>query len=52
MAEVVHLLDQVREVLLREWDPIGIADNPNCRGEYDSYALTIFRHLKRRADEV
>jgi hypothetical protein len=28
MAKAEHLMEAVREVLLREWDPIGIADYP------------------------
>ncbi|HTZ80046.1 MAG TPA: hypothetical protein VMC10_19200 [Stellaceae bacterium] len=29
----------VREVLMREWDPIGIAGEPAAMDEYDTYAL-------------
>jgi hypothetical protein len=51
MAEVKRLLDDVREILLREWDPIGVAHNPECQDEYDHYARTICRYLKEGADE-
>jgi hypothetical protein len=51
MTKGERLLDEVREVLLREWDPIGVGDNPECRNEYDRYARTICRYLKQGADE-
>jgi hypothetical protein len=28
---------KVREVLMREWDPIGVRDAPEAQDEYDSY---------------
>jgi hypothetical protein len=28
---------EVRRVLLRTWDPIGIQDEPNAQNEYDGY---------------
>ena len=34
-AERYH--DAVREILLREWDPIGVRDRAEARDEYDSY---------------
>jgi hypothetical protein len=29
---------RVREILMREWDPIGVAGIPEAAGEYDAYA--------------
>jgi hypothetical protein len=29
--------DAVREILLGEWDPIGVRDAPGAQNEYDSY---------------
>jgi hypothetical protein len=29
--------DAVREILLREWDPIGVPDVPEAQNEYDRY---------------
>lgn len=40
------LLDEVREILLSEWDPILIGDNPNLFDEYDFYAHEIVSYLK------
>ncbi len=45
-----RLFESVREVLFREWDPIGVNDKPLCQDEYDNYARTICRYLNDRAD--
>lgn len=41
----------VKEVLLNEWDPIGVKDNPNAKSEYDSYALKVVGMLYNGAAE-
>jgi hypothetical protein len=46
-----ELLQSVKEVLFREWDPIGFNSNPACSDEYDSYASGIVRLLQAEADE-
>ena len=46
-----ELLQSLKEVLFREWDPIGLNSNPACSGEYDSYANGIVRLLQAEADE-
>jgi len=46
-----ELWQAVKEVLFREWDPIGINSNPACSDEYDSYVNTIVRLLQAEADE-
>jgi hypothetical protein len=33
---------QVREVLMQEWDPIGVRDVPQAQDEYDSYVGRIY----------
>ncbi|MBL8864808.1 MAG: hypothetical protein KF873_18315 [Gemmataceae bacterium] len=38
----------IREVLLKEWDPIGVADIPEAADEYDSYIGEIQAILIRR----
>jgi hypothetical protein len=35
--KVRHLQKKVREVLMRDWDPIGVGDVPGAPDEYDSY---------------
>lgn len=48
MAEA--LLPVVREILFREWDPIGVNHSEQCRDEYDSYAPKICKLLREGAD--
>ena|SRR5882672_3034361 len=33
----------IGEVLLRNWDPIGIKDEPQAQDEYDSYIGGVYR---------
>jgi hypothetical protein len=33
---------RVREVLMREWDPIGVADWPEATDEYDDYFGKVY----------
>src|SRR5688572_6040962 len=40
--------DAIRDVLMREWDPIGVADMPEAQDEYDSYIGQIYGLLARR----
>ncbi len=50
-SKFYRLYQAVREILFREWDPIGV----NCHApadEYDSYAPGICRLLEAGADEV
>ena len=37
----------VREILLRDWDPLGIGDNISLADEYDSYIPTLLNLLTR-----
>ncbi len=46
-----RMMEAVRDVLLREWDPIGVAHHPECSDEYDRYARTICRCLAEGIDE-
>ena len=36
---------RVREVLMQDWDPIGVRDAPEAQDEYDSYAAHIYTLL-------
>jgi hypothetical protein len=40
-----RLFSRVREVLMREWDPIGVRDEPRAQDEYDTYAMHISSRL-------
>jgi hypothetical protein len=46
-----ELWQAVKEILFREWDPIGINSNPALSDEYDSYVSAIVRLLQAEADE-
>jgi hypothetical protein len=46
-----QLLPAVKDILFREWDPIGVSDNELCRDEYDSYAPAVVRLLLSGVDE-
>lgn len=45
------MIQQVRDVLFREWDPIGVNANEQSRDEYASYAPGICRLLREGVDE-
>ncbi len=40
-----EIQDAIGEVLMQHWDPIGIADVPEARGEYDGYIGPVYRIL-------
>ena len=43
--------DAIHDILIHEWDPIGVGDVPQAQDEYDSYIPTIYRLLSEGADE-
>jgi hypothetical protein len=46
-----ELSRRVDEVLFYVWDPIGVADEPYARAEYESYVPEI-RELLERNDDI
>ncbi len=42
------LIEWVDEILLNEWDPIGIQDVPQCSDEYSCYATSVAEMVARR----
>jgi hypothetical protein len=40
-----EIQNQIHEILLRDWDPIGIADEPECQDEYQAYVGGLYRLL-------
>ncbi|WP_246665493.1 hypothetical protein [Rhizobium tropici] len=44
-AESESILAVVRDILLRDWDPIGISAIPEAQDEYDAYADVVFGML-------
>jgi hypothetical protein len=43
-------LQKIREILLREWDPAGVGDNPKLNDEYDNYLAEILRLIDNGSD--
>jgi hypothetical protein len=43
--------NELNELLLTDWDPIGVGHAPEARGEYSSYAGSIARLLREGADD-
>jgi len=41
----------IREILMREWDPIGVSGIPEAQDEYDSYITHIYSQLIRHKSE-
>jgi hypothetical protein len=52
MNDVKALTKSVRLILLKDWDPIGIADEPRAQDEYDSYAPAIARMVLDAASQA
>jgi len=40
-----EIQSQIAAILLHDWDPIGVADEPQARDEYDSYVGGVYRLL-------
>ena len=40
-----EIQETIGEVLMQHWDPIGVADVPEARGEYDGYIGPVYRIL-------
>jgi hypothetical protein len=41
----------IRRVLLDEWDPAGVREQPEAQHEYDDYALALYGLLARGATD-
>jgi hypothetical protein len=39
---------RIREIFMREWDPIGVSDAPEAADEYDSYVAEAYVMLMDR----
>jgi len=38
-----EIQESIRDVLLRDWDPIHVQDEPQAQDEYDSYVGGVYR---------
>jgi hypothetical protein len=43
--------DSIREILMDDWDPIGVKGIPEASDEYDSYASRIYKLLIHHENE-
>jgi hypothetical protein len=41
----------IKQILLQEWDPIGVNGIPEAQDEYDSYVWGVYSRLIRQASE-
>jgi hypothetical protein len=46
-----EIQDSIREVLIRDWDPIHIQDIPEAQDEYDRYVGGVYQLLSGGASE-
>jgi hypothetical protein len=44
-SRALEIYDSIRTVLVRDWDPIGIASELHLRDEYDAYIAPVYRIL-------
>jgi hypothetical protein len=42
-ARILH--QEIRRILMQDWDPIGVQEIPEAYDEYDSYVPTIYSML-------
>ena len=52
MNDEGRLYLEVCEILLREWDPIGVNEYPEAHDEYDMYAPGLLWMMETGADEL
>jgi hypothetical protein len=43
---------EIRTILLKDWDPLGVGENPNLANEYDDYIPGILRLLDAHGAEA
>jgi hypothetical protein len=46
-----EIQDAIRQVLFRDWDPIGVNDNRSLQDEYDAYIAPVYRILSGSRSE-
>jgi hypothetical protein len=53
-SQALAIQDSIRQVLYKNWDPLGINDYPAAADEYDAYIAPVYRILvgSRSEDEL
>jgi hypothetical protein len=46
-----EIQEQIRQVLLHDWDPIGVQEFPEAQDEYDSYVGGVYSLLVSHAQD-
>ncbi|HEV2799812.1 MAG TPA: hypothetical protein VGW12_04910 [Pyrinomonadaceae bacterium] len=46
-----EIKESIGQILLRDWDPIGVSDVPEAQDEYDAYVGGVYRLLASGASE-
>jgi hypothetical protein len=41
----------IKKILMENWDPIGVKDEPEAQSEYDSYAMQVLGLLYQKVSE-
>ncbi len=49
--KATEIQEKIRQVLLRDWDPIGVRDMTGPEDEYDAYIGGVYRLLASGASE-
>ncbi len=44
-ARARQIQESIEEILLRDWDPLGVRHEPACRDEYNCYVAGVYRLL-------
>jgi len=47
-----EIQQRIKEVLLRHWDPVGVAAEPRAQDEYDGYVGGVYRLLASGAEPL
>jgi len=50
-ARAVRYHQAIREVLMHQWDPVGVAEIREAQDEYDAYVPGVYKRLISRAGE-
>lgn len=50
--KAAEIQNDIRQILFRDWDPIGVNSNPKLSDEYDAYITALYRILVGDRSEV
>ncbi len=45
MKRAREIQDAIRTILLQDWDPVKVVDEPGAQDEYDGYVGSVYRWL-------